>query len=212
MTCMTLLEIARQKGKMSDRILKFATAVVELETIMDELQGQIKALAKVEMADDGTPIVSGFVDESQVISLQQQLDEARSQRDALLQIIAKIEGIFAKHGRQPCSMEAVDDRIKELGQVGRDMQRKINGLVIDLIQNNRIITLPEIWSHPDVREMEDARAQAIRSSAEELEGLQKLKIDLEPHLRDEGELCAHAFYPYRFWSKNPARISEMRSA
>ncbi len=209
---MILLELAQKRGRRNDRILRFPTAAIELEQAMADLQGQIKNFTKIEMGDDGSPLVTGFTNESEALSLQRQLDEVRSQRDALLEIIAGIEGIFEEHGRQPCGMEAIDDRIRELEQIGRDMQKKINALVIDLIQNNRAITLPEIWSHPDIRALEDARAQAIRSSAEELEGLQKLKIDLEPCLRDEQKLCEKSFYPYRFWTKNPARISEMGSA
>ncbi len=198
---------------MHDPILRFPGAVLELETIMTDLQNDIKSFTKVELGDDGTPTVVGFTNESQVISLQRQLNETRSERDELLQIVAEIEEIFAKYGRQPCGMETIDGRIKELGEIGRDMQKKINGLVIDLIQNNRAITLPEIWSHPDVRELEDQRARAIRGGAIELEGLQKLKSALEPCLRDEQKLCERAFYPHRFWpARNPARISEMRSA
>jgi DNA repair ATPase RecN len=209
---MTLIEIAKKRERRSDPILRFAAAAIELEAAMADLQNEIKSFTKIELGDDGVPVVVGFSDESQVISLQQQLDEVRSQRDELLQIISDVESVFENHGRQPCSMETVDDRIRELGEIGRDMQRKINALVIDLIQNNRAITLPEIWSHPDVRELEDQRARSIRDAAEELQALQALKNDLAPHLKDEGELCAHAFYPYRFWTKNPARISEMRSA
>ena len=208
---MTLIEIAKKRERRSDPILRFAAAAIELEAAMADLQNEIKSFAKVEMGDDGVPTVTGFSNESEVLSLQRQLNEVRSERDELLEIIAKIEKIFEEHGMQPCSMEMLDDRIKELGQIGRDMQRKINALVIDLITNNRAITLPELWSHPDIRALEDARSEAIQAGYEELRGLQALKNDLEPHLRDENELCAHAFYPYRFWAKNPARISEMGS-
>ena len=208
---MLLIEIAKKRERRSDPILKFATAALELEQVMADLQNEIKSFTKIEMSDDGVPTVTGFSNESEVLSLQRQLNEVRSERDELLEIIAKIEKIFEEHGMQPCSMEMLDDRIKELGQIGRDMQRKINALVIDLITNNRAITLPELWSHPDIRALEDARSEAIQAGYEELRGLQALKNDLEPHLRDENELCAHAFYPYRFWAKNPARISEMGS-
>ena len=207
---MTLIEIAERRGRINDPILKFPGAVLELEQAMDDLQGQIKKLTRIEMGDDGTPIVAGFSDEQKVAGLQQQLNETRSQRDELLAIIARIEKIFEEHGRPACSMEAIDDRIKEIGQIGRDMQVRLNGLVIDLIVNNRAITLPEIWSHPDVRELEDARAEAIRAGAVELESLEKLKADLEPYLRDEGRLCDIAFYPHHHRPVlNAAKISEM---
>ena len=211
MVSMTLIEIAERRGRINDPILKFPGAVLELETAMDDLQAQIKKLTKIEMSDDGTPIVAGFSDEAKVIGLQEQLNETRSQKDELLEIIARIEKIFEEHGRPACSMESIDDRIKEIGQIGRDMQSRINGLVIDLIVHNRAITLPEIWSHPDVRELEDARAEAIRAGAVELEGLEKLKSALEPHLKDEDGLCDRAFFPHRFWTANPARVSEMGS-
>jgi hypothetical protein len=136
----------------------------------------------------------------------------RSQRDELLAIIARIEKIFEEHGRPACSMESIDDRIKEIGQIGRNMQVRLNALVIDLIVHNRAITLPEIWSHPDVRAMEDARAKSIRDGAVELEALQKLKVSLEPHLKDEEGLCDKAFFPHRFWTANPARVSEMQGS
>ena len=207
---MVLIEIAQKRGRMNDSILKFPTAVLELEQAMGELQGQIKGLTRIEMGDDGTPIVAGFSDEQKVAGLQQQLNETRSQRDELLAIIARIEKIFEEHGRPACSMEAIDDRIKEIGQIGRDMQVRLNGLVIDLIVNNRAITLPEIWSHPDIKELEDARAEAIRGGAVELEALEKLKSALEPHLRDEEGVCDRAFFPHRFWTGNPARVSEMQ--
>lgn len=207
---MTLLKIAERRGRINDPILKFPGAVLELEQAMDDLQAQIKKLTKIEMSDDGTPIVAGFSDEQKVAGLQQQLNETRSQRDELLAIIARIEKIFEEHGMQPSSMEAIDDRIKEIGQIGRDMQVRLNGLVIDLIVNNRVITLPEIWSHPDVREMEEARAESIRSGAVELEALEKLKAALEPYLRDEEKLCDQAFYPHHYQPvMNPAKISEM---
>jgi len=210
MESMILIEIARERGRMNDSILKFPGAVLELEEVMNELQSQIKKLTKIEMSDDGSPVVSGFSDEAKVIGLQKQLNETRSQKDELLAIIARIESVFEEHGRPACSMERIDDRIKEIGQIGRDMQVRLNGLVIDLIVNNRAITLPEIWSHPDIRELEEARAESIRSGAVELEALQKLKAVLEPYLRDEEKLCDQAFYPQHYQPvMNPAKISEM---
>lgn len=210
MESMILLEIAQKRGRMNDSILQFPGAVLELEQVMDDLQGQIKKLTKIEMSDDGSPIVAGFSDEVKVARLQNELNETRSERDELLEIIAKIESVFGEHGRLPSSMETIDDRIKEIGQIGRNMQTRLNALVIDLIVHNRAITLPEIWSHPDVRELEDGRAEAIRAGAVELEGLQRLKIDLEPHLRDENGLCDRAFYPHHYQPvMNAARISEM---
>ncbi len=207
---MTLIEIAERRGRINDPILKFPGAVLELEQAMDDLQGQIKKLTRIEMDDDGQPVVSGFSDEQKVAGLQQQLNETRSQKDELLEIIARIESVFEEHGMQPCSMEQIDDRIKEIGQIGRNMQVRLNGLVIDLIVNNRAITLPEIWSHPDIRELEEARAESIRSGAVELEALQKLKAALEPYLRDEEKLCDQAFYPHHYQPvMNPAKISEM---
>lgn len=210
---MTLIEIAERRGRINDPILKFPGAVLELEQAMDDLQGQIKKLTRIEMGDDGTPIVAGFSDEQKVAGLQERLNETRSQKDELLAIIARIEKIFEEHGRPACSMEAIDDRIKEIGQIGRDMQVRLNGLVIDLIVNNRAITLPEIWSHPDIKELEDARAESIRSGAVELEALEKLKSALEPHLRDEDGLCDRALYPHRYPPVlNAARISEMQGS
>ena len=207
---MTLLKIAERRGRINDPILKFPGAVLELETAMDDLQAQIKQLTRIEMGDDGTPIVAGFSDEQKVAGLQQQLNETRSQKDELLEIVANIEKVFEEHSMQPCSMERIDDRIKEIGQIGWDMQVRLNGLVIDLIVNNRAITLPEIWSHPEVREMEETRAESIRSGAVELEALQKLKAALEPYLRDEEKLCDQAFYPHHYQPvMNPAKISEM---
>lgn len=207
---MVLIEIAQNRGRMNDSILKFPTAVLELEQVIDGLQEQIKKLTMIEMGEDGLPVVSGFSDEQAVARLQNELNETRSQRDELLAIIARIENVFAEHEKLPCSMESIDDRIKEIGQIGRDMQTRLNGLVIDLIVHNRAITLPEIWSHPDVREMEDARAKSIRDGAVELEGLQRLKSALEPHLKDEGGLCDRAFYPHHYQPvMNPATISEM---
>jgi hypothetical protein len=207
---MVLIEIAQKRGRMKDSILRFPGAVLELETVMDELQAQIKKLTKIEMSDDGTPVVSGFSDEQAVARLQNELNETRSQRDELMAIIARIENVFAEHEKLPCSMETIDDRIKEIGQIGRDMQTRLNAIVIDLIVHNRAITLPEIWSHPDVRALEDGRAESIRAGAMELEELQKLKVALEPHLRDEDGLCDRAFYPHHYQPvMNPARISEM---
>ena len=207
---MVLIEIAQKRGRMNDSILKFPTAVLELEQAMGELQGQIKGLTRIEMGDDGTPVVSGLSDEQAVARLQNELNETRSQRDELLEIIARIENVFAEHEKLPCSMESIDDRIKEIGQIGRDMQTRLNGLVIDLIVHNRAITLPEIWSHPDVRALEDGRAELIRAGAVELQELEKLKVALEPHLRDEGGLCDRAFYPHHYQPvMNPATISEM---
>ncbi len=207
---MVLIEIAQKRGRMNDSILKIPTAVLELEEVLDDLQSQIKKLTKIEMSDDGSPVVSGFSDEAKVIGLQEQLNETRSQKDELMEIIARIESVFEEHGRPACSMEAIDDRIKEIGQIGRDMQVRLNGLVIDLIVHNRAITLPEIWSHPDIKELEDARAESIRDGAVELEALQKLKSALEPHLRDENGLCDRAFYPHHYQPvMNAARISEM---
>jgi hypothetical protein len=207
---MVLIEIAQKRGRMNDSILRFPGAVLELETVMDELQAQIKKLTKIEMSDDGTPVVSGFSDEQAVARLQNELNETRSQRDELMAIIARIENVFAEHEKLPCSMETIDDRIKEIGQIGRDMQTRLNAIVIDLIVHNRAITLPEIWSHPDVRALEDGRAESIRAGAMELEELQKLKVALEPHLRDEDGLCDRAFYPHHYQPvMNPARINEM---
>ena len=207
---MILLEIAERRGRMNDPILKFPGAVLELNQDIDGLQGKIKSLSLIEMNDDGLPVVSGFSDEQKVTKLQMELNETRSQRDELLSIIERIEKVFAEHKMQPCSMETIEDRIKEIGQIGRDMQVRLNALVIDLIVHNRAITLPEIWSHPDIRELEDGRAEAIRAGAAELEALQKLKSALEPLLRDEEGLCDSAFYPQHHRPVlNAAQISEM---
>lgn len=207
---MVLIEIAERRGRMNDPILKFPGAVLELETVIGDLQGQIKSLTTIEMNDDGQPIVSGFSDEQKVTRLQMELNETRSQRDELLSIIERIEKVFEEHKMLPCSMERLDDRVKEINQIGRDMQVRLNAVVVDLIVRNRAITLPEIWSHPEVRAMEDSRALAIRAGASELEALEKLKADLEPHLRDEGGLCGSALYPHHHRPVlNAAKISEM---
>jgi len=207
---MILLEIAEKRGRMSDPVLKFPGAVLELNQDIDDLQGKIKSLSLIEMDDDGQPMVSGFSDEQKVARLQNELNEIRSQGDELLEIIERIEKVFEEHGMQPCSMETIEDRIKEIAQIGRDMQVRINAVVVDLIVRNRAITLPEIWSHPEVRAMEDSRALAIRAGASELEALEKLKSALEPHLRDEGGLCDRALYPHHHQPiRNPAIVSEM---
>jgi len=207
---MILIEIAEKRGRMNDPVLKFPGAVLELNQDIDDLQDQIKKLTKIEMNDDGLPVVSGFSDEQKVTRLQIELNETRSRRDELLSIIERIEGVFEEHKIQPCSMEKIEDRIKEIGQIGRDMQIRLNAVVVDLIVRNRAITLPEIWSHPEVRAMEDSRALAIRAGAAELEALEKLKSALEPLLRDEGGLCDSAFYPQHHRPVlNAAQISEM---
>jgi len=183
---------------MNDPILKFPGAVLELNQDIIDLQGKIKSLSLIEMNDDGLPVVSGFKDEQTVVNLQNELKATRSQRDELLSIIDRIEKVFAEHKMQPCSMETIEDRIKEIAQIGRDMQIRLNAVVVDLIVRNRAITLPEIWSHPEIRAMEDSRALAIRAGAGELESLQKLKSALEPLLRDENGLCDRAFYPHHY--------------
>ena len=207
---MSLIGIAEKRGRMNDPILKFPGAVLELNQDIIDLQGKIKSLSLIEMNDDGLPVVSGFKDEQTVVNLQNELKATRSQRDELLSIIDRIEKVFAEHKMQPCSMETIEDRIKEIAQIGRDMQIRLNAVVVDLIVRNRAITLPEIWSHPEIRAMEDSRALAIRAGAGELESLQKLKVALEPHLRDEDGLCDRAFYPHHYQPvMNPERISEM---
>ncbi len=207
---MILLEIAERRGRMNDPILKFPGAVLELNQDIDDLQGKIKSLSLIEMNNDGLPVVSGFKDEQVVVNLQNELNETRSQRDEVLSIIARIEKVFEEHKMQPSSMERIEDRIKEIGQIGRDMQVRLNALVIDLIVHNRAITLPEIWSHPDVRELEDSRAEAIRNGEIELQALQKLKAALEPCLKDEAGLCDQAFYPQHHRPvMNVAEVSEM---
>jgi len=207
---MSLIGIAEKRGRMNDPILKFPGAVLELNQDIIDLQGKIKSLSLIEMNDDGLPVVSGFKDEQTVVNLQNELKATRSQRDELLSIIDRIEKVFAEHKMQPCSMETIEDRIKEIAQIGRDMQIRLNAVVVDLIVRNRAITLPEIWSHPEIRAMEDSRALAIRAGAGELESLQKLKSALEPLLRDENGLCDAAFYPHRYQPiANPAQISEM---
>jgi hypothetical protein len=207
---MSLIGIAEKRGRMNDPVLKFPGAVLELNQDIDDLQDQIKKLTKIEMNDDGLPVVTGFSDEQKVARLQMELNETRSQRESLLSIIAGIEKIFEEHKMQPCSMEKIEDRIKEINQIGRDMQVRLNAVVVDLIVRNRAITLPEIWSHPEVRAMEDSRALAIRAGATELEGLQKLKSALEPLLKDEEGLCDQAFYPQHHRPvMNAATVSEM---
>lgn len=207
---MSLIGIAEKRGRMNDPILKFPGAVLELNQDIIDLQGKIKSLSLIEMNDDGLPVVSGFKDEQTVVNLQNELKATRSRRDELLSIIEGIEKVFEEHKMQPCSMETIDDRIKEIGQIGRDMQVRINAVVVDLIVRNRAITLPEIWSHPEVRAMEDSRSLAIRAGATELESLEKLKVDLEPYLKDKEGLCNDAFYPHRYQPvANPAQISEM---
>jgi len=207
---MSLIGIAEKRGRMNDPILKFPGAVLELNQDIIDLQGKIKSLSLIEMNDDGLPVVSGFKDEQTVVNLQNELKATRSRRDELLSIIEGIEKVFEEHKMQPCSMETIDDRIKEIGQIGRDMQVRINAVVVDLIVRNRAITLPEIWSHPEIRAMEDSRALAIRAGAGELEGLQKLKSALEPLLKDENGLCDSALYPHHHRPVlNAAQISEM---
>ena len=207
---MVLIEIAERRGRMNDSILKFAGAILELGKDIDDLQTQIKSLTLIEMGDDGLPVVAGFSDEQKVARLQNELNETRSQRDELLEIIERIEKVFEEHKMLPCSMETIEDRIKEINQIGRDMQVRINAVVVDLIVRNRAITLPEIWSHPEIRALEDSRALSIRAGAAELEGLQELKSALEPILKDEDGLCDRALYPHHHRQvTNPAIISEM---
>jgi len=207
---MILLEIAQRRGRMSDPVLKFPGAVLELNQDIDDLQGKIKSLSLIEMDDDGQPVVSGFSDEQKVTRLQMELNETRSQRDELLSIIERIEKVFEEHKMLPCSMERIEDRIKEIDQIGRDMQIRINAIVVDLIVRDRAITLGEIWSHPEVRAMEESRSLAIKAGVAELEGLQKLKSALEPLLKDERRLCDRAFYPQHHRPvMNAAIVSEM---
>jgi len=75
MGSMILLEIARKRGRMNDSILKFPTAVLELEQVIDGLQEQIKKLTMIEMGEDGLPVVSGFSDEQKVARLQNELND-----------------------------------------------------------------------------------------------------------------------------------------
>ncbi len=67
--------------------LRFRT-VLELETVMDELQAKLKKLSKIEMSDDGTTVVSGFSMKRSCQASNEQ-NVTRSLRDELMAIIAR---------------------------------------------------------------------------------------------------------------------------
>jgi len=161
---------------------------------------------------DGLPQITHFHDESLVETLQMEIAVIRNNMGVLQGIVDDIEAIFGSFALESCSMELLEARIDAVQAVPETIARRINRLVISLIQKNPGMTLPMLFANEELLVLETQRGAAVTEGLQEAQKLIKLKDELLPLCRDDSEIAEGVFHPLRSQVKDPAKISEMLAA
>ena len=208
---MTLMSLARKDRGKKDPLLKIAVAIVSLEEQVIEKENIIREQSIISF-EGGVPKVEGFHDESVVERTQEEIAVLTNNKLTLKDIVNEIEGVFAKFGLQAMSMEMLDLKITEAQSRSETLARKINRLVISLLQQNPALTLPQLFADVELQTLEGTRGVAISEGLAEAGRLIKLKDQLLPLCNDGGIIADAVFHPQRAMVSDPARLSELRSA
>jgi len=210
---MTLLEIAEKnrqgKETSQDGVLKVPLAILTLQERIEEKQNDIKELCIFGISSEtGEPQALGFSNQGEAEKLQGDIAKLTREKDGLTAILEAIEEIFESYGVIPCSMQKLDEHLSEVLNRPTDIALKINSLVIQLMNNRRGITLPEVWSNPEIMALEVERGKATVAGDQESVILIALKDEIIHLVNPEVDAKVHAvFRPGR--EVNPTTIAAL---
>ena len=209
---MTLIDVARKGRSQRDSLLKLPTAILLLEDQIREKQDAIRDEAVIEMDSEGVPTVSGFRDSDLVERLQEEIAVLVNNKEQLQGIIDEVEAAFAAFDLPPMSMVGLDEKINEAQSRSESLARKINQLVVRLLDKNPSLTLPLLFANEELLAMESVRGVAVSEGLAEAQKLIRLKDQLLPLCADGSIIAEAVFHPMRAAVSDPAKISLLRSA
>jgi hypothetical protein len=212
---MTLLQIAEanRQGKYTsqDTVLKVPLAILVLQERIQEKQNDIKELAIFGVSSEtGEPKALGFSNQALAEKLQGDVAKLTEEREGLMSILEAIEEIFESYGVTPCSMQQLSERHTEVVNRPTAIAFKINGLVRRLMDEHRGITLPEIWSNPEIMALETERGRLILAGNQEATILIAMKDELIALVnREVVAMVSSVMRPGR--EVNPASVAAMEA-
>jgi len=208
---MQIAEAQRQgKETSQDTVLKVPLAILTLQERIEEKQNDIKELCIFGVSSEtGEPQALGFTNQGEAEKLQSEIATLLQQKAGLQAIMEAIEEIYESYGIiAPCSMQRLDEHLSEVLNRPTDIAFKINSLVIQLINNRRGITLPEVWSNPEIMALETERGRATLAGDQEATILVALKDEIIHLVNPEVDAMVHAVMrPGR--EINPATVAAM---
>jgi hypothetical protein len=208
---MTLMNLARRDRGKKDPLVKIATAIIFLEEQLCEKESIIREQSIIEMTD-GLPKITSFHDENLVEQIQLEIAVIRNNMAVLQGIIDEIEGVFESFGLESSSMEQLEARLDAVRAVPEVIAKRINRLVISLLQKNPALTLPVLFANEELQVLETARGAAVVEGNLEAQKLIRLKDQLLPLCKDGTKIAEDVFHPQRAIVRDPAKISEMLAA
>jgi hypothetical protein len=210
---MTLMQIAeaQRHGKETsqDTVLKVPLAILTLQERIEEKQTDIKELCIFGVSSEtGEPQALGFSNQGEAEKLQGDIAKLTREKEGLTAIYGAIEEIYESYGVVPCSMQQLSERISEVHNRPTAIAFKINGMVRRLMDDNRAITLAEIWSNPEIMALETERGRLILAGDQEATILIALKDELIALVNKEVDaMVAAVRRPGR--EINPASVAAM---
>ena len=208
---MTLMHIARRDRGKKDALVKICTAIIYLEEQICEKESIIREHSIIEMTD-GLPKITSFHDESLVETLQAEIAVIRNNMSVLQGILDEIEAVFVSFNLESTSMELLTARLDAVQAVPETIARRINRLVISLLQKNPGMTLPMLFANEELLVLETQRGAAVVEGNLEAQKLIRLKDQLLPLCKDGAEIAEDVFHPQRAIVRDPAKVSEMLAA
>lgn len=208
---MTLMSLARRDRGKRDPLVKICTAIIYLEEQICEKESIIREQSIIEMTD-GLPKITHFLDENLVETIQSEIAVIRNNMSVLQGILDEIEAIFESFGLESCSMELLEARIDAVQAVPETIARRINRVVISLLQKNPGMTLPMLFANEEILSLETQRGAAVVEGNLEAQKLIRLKDQLLPLCKDGTKIAEDVFHPQRAIVRDPAKISEMLAA
>jgi hypothetical protein len=208
---MSLMSLARRDRGKKDPLIKIGTAIIYLEEAVCEKESIIREQSIISI-EGGVPKIEGFHDEALIETIQSEIAVIRNNMGVLQGIIDEIEAVFVSFNLESTSMELLEARLNAVQAVPETIARRINRLVISLIQKNPGMTLPMLFANEELLVLETQRGAAVTEGLLEAQKLIKLKDSLIPLCRDGGEIAEDVFHPLRALVKDPASVSEMLSA
>jgi len=209
---MSLVELAEKRRSERDQILKMPTAILRLNELIKEEQDAIREQSIIEMDESGAPQILGFKDEKLVLRSQLKISSLNDKKAQLEAIIGEVETGFEDFGLLPMSMEDFDEMIRENQNLAHEFATKINRLARKLLEDNPVLTMPELFSNVELQELEGLRITAITEGQKEAGRLIQLKDRLIPLCKEGSAIADDVFYPHRKAIRDPVRIAELRSA
>lgn len=213
---MTLLQIAEAnrhgKETSQDTVLKVPLAILTLQERIQEKQNDIKELCIFGVSSEtGEPQALGFSNQGKAEKLQAEIAKLTEKKEGLMGILEAIEEIFESYGLPPCSMEQLSNRHTEVVNRPTAIAFKINGQVRRLMDEHRGITLPEIWSNPEIMALETERGRLILAGNQEATILISLKDELLSLVnREVDAMVGCVMRPGR--EVNPASVAAMEGS